>query len=191
MTKTLKRIWLQDGGDYVAAREITWSDHAVNANDTEYIRADVARADAELAVAEALRRAAEVAASDGWPGENRLGVSEREEWARDCADRIADAILALVPADALAEVQRLRAERDAALARAEKAEQERDRLAAQLAEARAREQALRHQITEASDPDFIWGALDNVYDAETTLDDYAAAVSRAIRGAMQITGEAE
>lgn len=27
--------------------------------------------------------------------------------------------------------------------------------------------------------------------AGTTLDDYAAAVSRAIRGAMQITGEAE
>ena len=64
----------------------------------------------------------------------------------------------------------LRAERDAALARVEK---------------------LRHQITEASDQDFIFGALDNVHDAETTLDDYAAAVSRAIRAAMQITGEAE
>lgn len=68
------------------------------------------------------------------------------------------------------EAMRLRRERDAALARVEK---------------------LRHQITEASEPDFIWGALDHVHDDETTLDDYAAAVSRAIRGAMQITGEAE
>lgn len=70
--------------------------------------------------------------------------------------------------EARAEVQRIRAERDAALARVEK---------------------LRHQITEASEPDFIWGAMDNVHDAETTLDDYAAAVSRAIRGAMQIKGD--
>lgn len=123
----------------------------------------IPRADAELAVAEAFRRAAEEAASEGWPGENRLGVSEREEGAMDCADRIETAILALAPADALAEVQRLRQERDAALARVEK---------------------LHHLITEASDPDFIWGAMDNVHDAETTLDDYAAAVSRAIRAAL-------
>lgn len=61
--------------------------------------------------------------------------------------------------------------------RAEKAEAERDA-------ALARVEKLRHQITEASDPDFIWGALDNVHDAETTLDDYAAAVSRAIRAAL-------
>lgn len=45
----------------------------------------------------------------------------------------------------------------------------------------ARAQAL---IEEATDPDFIWGALDNVHDAETSLDDYAAAVSRAQRAAL-------
>ena len=123
----------------------------------------ISRADAELAVAEAIRLAAEEAAAEGWPERKMLGTSEREEGAMDCANRIETAILALAPADALAEVQRLRAERDAALARVEK---------------------LHHLITEASDPDFIWGALDNVHDAETTLDDYAAAVSRAIRAAL-------
>ena len=101
------------------------------------------------------------------------------------------AALALVPADALAELQRLReavAQRDHVVAawaevsqtnyqRAKAAEAERDA-------ALVRVEKLRHQITEASDPDFIWGALDNVHDAETTLDDYAAAVSRAIRGAL-------
>lgn len=53
-----------------------------------------------------------------------------------------------------------------------------------LAELRARAEKLHHQITEASDPDFIWGALDNVHDMGVTLDDYAAAVSRAIRAAL-------
>lgn len=71
---------------------------------TEYIRADVARADAELAVAEAIRRAAEEAASEGWPDGKRIGVSERDEAAMDCANRIETAILALAPAEALAEV---------------------------------------------------------------------------------------
>lgn len=125
----------------------------------------------------------------------------------------ADHIRALAPADALAEVQRLREERDQAIRgrnewrddfkalaaavvgdtglsamtvaaqartfrpRAEQAEAERDT-------ALARVEKLRHQMTEASDPDFIWGAMDNVHDAETTLDDYAAAVSRAIRAAL-------
>ena len=49
---------------------------------------------------------------------------------------------------------------------------------------RAENARLRHQIEEATDPDFIWGALDNVHDCETTLDEYAAAVSRAIRAAL-------
>ncbi|MDO5705560.1 MAG: hypothetical protein Q4G49_10890 [Paracoccus sp. (in: a-proteobacteria)] len=43
---------------------------------------------------------------------------------------------------------------------------------------------VQHAITEATDPDFTWGVLDNVHDAETTLDDYAAAVSRAQRAAL-------
>lgn len=44
--------------------------------------------------------------------------------------------------------------------------------------------SLRHQVIEATDPNFIWGALDNVHDGDTTPDDYAAAVSRAIRAAL-------
>lgn len=64
------------------------------------------------------------------------------------------------------------------------------RVKADAAVAVARVERLRHQITEASDPDFIWGAMDNVRDAETTLDNYAAAASRAIRGAMQIKTDA-
>lgn len=39
-------------------------------------------------------------------------------------------------------------------------------------------------LEDITDPDFIWGALDNVHDAETTLDDYVAAVSRAQRAAL-------
>ena len=39
-------------------------------------------------------------------------------------------------------------------------------------------------LEEITDPDFIWGALDNVHDAETTLADYAASVSRAQRAAL-------
>jgi hypothetical protein len=57
------------------------------------------------------------------------------------------------------------------------------------AEALRKENArLRAEIAEATDPDFIWGALDNVHDAETTLDDYAAAVSRAQRAALAKLG---
>ena len=53
------------------------------------------------------------------------------------------------------------------------------------AEALRRENArLRAEIAEATDQEFIWGALDNAHDAETTLDDYAAAVSRAQRAAI-------
>jgi len=56
---------------------------------------------------------------------------------------------------------------------------------ADLHEAALAENArLRAAIHEASHPDFLWGALDNVHDAETTLDDYAAAASRAIRAAL-------
>lgn len=43
---------------------------------------------------------------------------------------------------------------------------------------------LRVEIAEATDPEFIWGAMDNVHDCDTTLDDYAAAVSRAQRAAL-------
>ena len=48
---------------------------------------------------------------------------------------------------------------------------------------------LRQAIAEASAPDFLWGAMDNVTDMDTTLDDYAKAASRAIRAAVQMEGQ--
>lgn len=207
MADTPDRIWAEEIGTATKGgqrfRIGRWITDETASHPHEYIRADVARADANLAVAEAIRRAADAcvdladqvsdAALTGLPEQARLRESMAAAFTK--ASHI---ILALAPADALAEVQRLREERDrfeAALGRAcqvggtaylveraEKAEAERDA-------ALARVEKLRHQITEASDPDFIWGALDNVHDAETTLDDYAAAVSRAIRGAMQIKGD--
>lgn len=58
-------------------------------------------------------------------------------------------------------------------------------LAAERDALRAEMEQLRHQINEASDPEFIWGAMDNVHDCDTTIDDYADAVSRAIRAALE------
>ena len=57
-------------------------------------------------------------------------------------------------------------------------------LRAKLAEAERALERLRHDASEMSEPDFIWGALDNVHDCDTTLDNYAAAVSRAQRAAL-------
>lgn len=36
-----ERIWLQDGGDFDAASEVTWCQHSIDDADTEYIRADL------------------------------------------------------------------------------------------------------------------------------------------------------
>ena len=62
-------------------------------------------------------------------------------------------------------------------------------LAANAAANRIENQSMMHarvreKITEASDPDFLFGAMDNVTDMDVTLDDYAAAASRAIRAAV-------
>ena len=46
-------------------------------------------------------------------------------------------------------------------------------------------------LEEITDPHFIWEALDNVHDAETTLADYAAAVSRAQRAALAASQPAQ
>ena len=54
-------------------------------------------------------------------------------------------------------------------------------------ELRARVRALE----EITDPDFIWGALDNVHDMDVTLDDYAKAVSRAQRAALAASQPAD
>lgn len=37
-----ERIWLQDGGDFDAASEVTWCQHSIDDADTEYVRADLA-----------------------------------------------------------------------------------------------------------------------------------------------------
>lgn len=57
-------------------------------------------------------------------------------------------------------------------------------LLAEIASKDAEIARLRGEIIEATDENFIWGAMDNVHDDETTLDDYAAAVSRAQRAAI-------
>jgi hypothetical protein len=57
-------------------------------------------------------------------------------------------------------------------------------LARDLLDARAELARLRHEIQEASDPDFLFGAMDNVNDMGVGLDDFAKAASRAIRAAL-------
>jgi hypothetical protein len=57
----------------------------------------------------------------------------------------------------------------------------------QLAAAKAEVERLRYQINEASDPDFLFGAMDNVNDMDVSLDDFARAASRAIRAALALT----
>ena len=57
-------------------------------------------------------------------------------------------------------------------------------LAARVIELEAENARLRDAINEATDPDFIWGAMDNVFDMDSELDDLAAAASRAIRAAL-------
>lgn len=98
MTDALKRLWLwpaepEDGVD----KSVSFPNQPYPSGPTEYIRADVARADAELAVAEAIRQAAEAAYE-----------ADSLELSIHGANVIAARILALTPADALAEVQRLR-----------------------------------------------------------------------------------
>lgn len=42
ITTAPERIWLQDGGDFDAASEVTWCQHSIDDADTEYVRADLA-----------------------------------------------------------------------------------------------------------------------------------------------------
>ena len=57
-------------------------------------------------------------------------------------------------------------------------------LAARVIELEAEVANLRDAFHAATDPDFIWGAMDNVFDMDSELDDLAAAASRAIRAAL-------
>lgn len=43
---------------------------------------------------------------------------------------------------------------------------------------------LRYEINEASDPDFLFGAMDNVSDMDVSVSQFADAASRAIRAAL-------
>ena len=45
-----ERIWLQDNGDFDAASEVTWCQHRIEDNDTEYVRADLAAVPAQVKV---------------------------------------------------------------------------------------------------------------------------------------------
>ena len=47
ITTAPERIWLQDNGDFDAASEVTWCQHRIDDNDTEYVRADLAAVTAE------------------------------------------------------------------------------------------------------------------------------------------------
>ncbi len=73
---------------------------------------------------------------------------------------------------------------EAVLTRAEKAE-------AALSESQAREAMLHRAITEASEQDFIWGAMDNVNDMDADITEFANAASRAIRASIPILAAAE
>ena len=50
---------------------------------------------------------------------------------------------------------------------------------------------LHHLIHEASDPDFLWGAMDNVNDMDADITEFANAASRAIRASIPILAAAE
>lgn len=67
-------------------------------------------------------------------------------------------------------LEELKAERDAALAQVAR---------------------LQHLIRAASDPDFIWGAMDNVNDMDADITEFANAASRAIRASIPILAAAE
>lgn len=96
----------------------------------------IPRADAELAVAEAIRRAADLIVSSAYTsnGDRRSlePVAESLRGADQHHATIAAAILALAPADALAEVQRLRARMEKLRDTIKKAANRLDWCAAQL-----------------------------------------------------------
>lgn len=68
---------------------------------------------------------------------------------------------------------------------------ERDVARKALSESQALLAMLHRAITEASDPDFIWGAMDNVHDMDAGLEEFAKAASRAIRAAVPTPADAQ
>lgn len=59
------------------------------------------------------------------------------------------------------------------------------RVTEQRNQLRAENERLRYEIHEASDPDFLFGAMDNVNDMDVSITQFAEAASRAIRAALQ------
>jgi len=78
-----------------------------------------------------------------------------------------------------------------AIAKVAEATEARMKAEAALSECQAREAMLHRAITEASDPDFIWGAMDNVHDMDADLEEFAKAASRAIRAAVPTPADAQ
>lgn len=148
---------------------------------------DRLRADAQAAVALVVEQAAEELDERGRREQANFGLVR-------CTQnfyRARDIVRALAPADGLAAVDALRDERDslrqsldACIPAVEEAAIKRGQAEAERDAALAQVEKLRHQITEASDPDFILGAMDNVNDMDVTLDGFAQAASRAIRAAL-------
>lgn len=110
-------------------------------------------------------------------GEARLSLLLNETaQARDAAEAERDAAVERAAAreawaaECLLENECLTAERDAALAQVAR---------------------LQHLIREASDPDFLWGAMDNVNDMDADITEFANAASRAIRASIPILAAAE
>ena len=84
------------------------------------------------------------------------------------SERVAVLTAALAESEAAAEgalmiLVQTQAERDAALAQVAR---------------------LHHLIREASDPDFLWGAMDNVNDMDADITEFAKAASRAIQASI-------
>lgn len=69
--------------------------HPSDQDVAQYIHADLVQAMVAEAVAKERERCARVAEEEGWePDKPHIGVTEREEGSRDCAERIAAAIRA-------------------------------------------------------------------------------------------------
>ena len=97
----------------------------------------------------------------------------------------AQGVLDDLEADLLAALKAVMAERDDAMRKYgatlhAKAATETDNAAL-----RARVAELEYEINEASDPDFLFGAMDNVADMGVGLTEFAEAASRAIRAALR------
>ena len=112
-----------------------------------------------------------------------------EELSREAVNALPGILDALEAAQA--EVARLRlALVDSMVETTRALEAAADRAVAAEAEvARLREalDAILDGANQAADPDFLFGAMDNVNDMDVWLHDFALAASRAIRGALEVS----